>query len=113
MNLEQYRYFLKDSIRKTIDFSKTDQSKGIKAPPIEKPYSAKSNRIELITADWKKFLTLVFQKPLKTEKVVGIIIKTPNSHRIVISIMGNSGNPHVCWKLCFPQCPLSWLSPRP
>jgi len=30
--LKKYRYFLKDSIRKTIDFSQTDQSKGI--PPL-------------------------------------------------------------------------------
>ncbi len=35
--LEQIRYFLKDSIRKQIDFSETDQNRGIAAPPIEKP----------------------------------------------------------------------------
>ena len=31
-NLDQYRYFLKDSVRKTIDFSKTDQIKGCLLP---------------------------------------------------------------------------------
>ncbi len=43
---KQNRYFLKDSVRKTIDFSKTDQSLGIPPPPKEKPY--RSGR-ELIT----------------------------------------------------------------
>ena len=36
--LDQNRYFLKDSIRKTIDFSKTDQSRRLPPPPVEKPY---------------------------------------------------------------------------
>ncbi len=38
--IERYRYFLKDSIRKEIDFSQTDQSRGCDIPPIEKPYPA-------------------------------------------------------------------------
>ena len=48
---EQYRYFLKDSIRKTIDFSGTDQSLGVPPPPIEKPYSTDAERIDLIPPD--------------------------------------------------------------
>ena len=47
--IEQYRYFLKDSIRKEIDFSATDQNKGVDAPPIEKPYPADAVRIDLVT----------------------------------------------------------------
>ena len=43
----EYRYFLKDSIRKTVDFSQTDQSKGLKPPPLEKPYSKGAAKIEL------------------------------------------------------------------
>jgi SagB-type dehydrogenase family enzyme len=43
----QYRSFLKDSIRKGIDFSKTDQNRGIAPPPIEKPYSKEARRITL------------------------------------------------------------------
>ncbi len=31
------RSFLKDSIRKVIDFSRTDQFRGVAPPPIEKP----------------------------------------------------------------------------
>jgi SagB-type dehydrogenase family enzyme len=49
--LEQYRYFLKDTLRQKIDFSLTDQRKGIPPPPIEKPYDMKGKRIELVTKD--------------------------------------------------------------
>lgn len=50
---QKYRYFLKDSIRKTIDFSKTDQSRGVMAPPLEKPYSKDAEKIDLIVDDWE------------------------------------------------------------
>ncbi len=43
----QNRYFLKDSIRKAIDFSKTDQNLGLPPPPVEKPYKSSQNLIEL------------------------------------------------------------------
>jgi len=45
--LRQYRQFLKDSIRKSVDFSRTDQSRGIAAPPIEKPYRKDALRVDL------------------------------------------------------------------
>jgi len=52
--LEQFRNFLKDSLRKKIDFSQTDQSKGIPTPPIEKPYPADAARFDLSKpGDWK------------------------------------------------------------
>ena len=35
---DQYRFFLKDTIRKQIDFSQTDQSRGVPPPPVEKPF---------------------------------------------------------------------------
>jgi len=47
-SIEQNRYFLKDSVRKKIDFSRTDQSLGVPPPSIEKPYSADAERIDLI-----------------------------------------------------------------
>ena len=46
--IEQNRYFMKDSVRKEIDFSGTDQSSGIPPPPVEKSYSADAERITLI-----------------------------------------------------------------
>lgn len=50
-SLDRYRHFLKDSVRKTIDFSGTDQSRGVPAPPVEKPYSADAELIDLIPPD--------------------------------------------------------------
>jgi SagB-type dehydrogenase family enzyme len=49
--IRQYRAFLKDSIRKTIDFSQTDQSRGIIPPPVQKPFSKEKKRIDLIGVD--------------------------------------------------------------
>jgi len=45
--IDRYRYFLKDSIRLTIDFSRTDQSRGVPPPPVEKPLSADARRVDL------------------------------------------------------------------
>ncbi len=52
--LKVYRYFLKDSIRKKINFRFTDQNQGIPAPSIEKPCPDGSNLIDLPGPDgWK------------------------------------------------------------
>jgi SagB-type dehydrogenase family enzyme len=48
------RYFLKDTIRKTINFAYTDQNKGIDPPPLEKPYSPDLTRIHLEHVDWEE-----------------------------------------------------------
>jgi SagB-type dehydrogenase family enzyme len=51
--IDRYRYFLKDSIRLSIDFSQTDQSRGVPPPPVEKPYSADAHRVDLPpTGQW-------------------------------------------------------------
>ncbi len=53
--LKRYRDFLKDSIRLSIDFSQTDQSRGIPPPPIEKPYAPDAKRIDLVRPDaWQE-----------------------------------------------------------
>jgi SagB-type dehydrogenase family enzyme len=50
----QHCEFLKDNIRKRINFSHTDQNQGVPAPPIEKPYPAEARRIDLIRpGEWK------------------------------------------------------------
>jgi SagB-type dehydrogenase family enzyme len=54
--LKKYRSFLKDSIRKGIDFSKTDQHRGIAPPPIEKPYPKEAKRVDLLPYDQFKDL---------------------------------------------------------
>jgi SagB-type dehydrogenase family enzyme len=53
---EQYRYFLKDTVRRTIDFSMTDQSRGVAPPPLEKPVPAEEERIGLVRKEtWSGF----------------------------------------------------------
>jgi SagB-type dehydrogenase family enzyme len=47
----KYRSFLKDSIRKEIDFSRTDQHRGVAPPPIEKPCPPEAGRTDLPPAD--------------------------------------------------------------
>jgi SagB-type dehydrogenase family enzyme len=45
--LEAYRSFLKDNIRKTVDFSLTDQNRRMPPPPVEKSYAPEKKRIDL------------------------------------------------------------------
>ncbi|HQG34457.1 MAG TPA: SagB/ThcOx family dehydrogenase [Syntrophales bacterium] len=47
--LKQYRSFLKDTIRKHIDFSQTDQHRGVGPPPIEKPPAPEAPKIDLVS----------------------------------------------------------------
>jgi len=42
------RHFLKDTVRRTIDFSGTDQHRGVPPPPLEKPFPAGATRIGLV-----------------------------------------------------------------
>lgn len=52
-NQDDYRYFLKDSIRLALDFRATDQNRGVAPPPIQKPVPADATRIALAPAhDW-------------------------------------------------------------
>lgn len=48
--MEKHRYFLKDTVRQTIDFRRTDQSRGVPAPPIEKPFATDAKRVDLVAA---------------------------------------------------------------
>lgn len=53
MNTIDAREFLKDTIRQQIDFAHTDQSRGVPAPPIEKPFDPAAIRIPLpAPQDW-------------------------------------------------------------
>lgn len=54
LQIEQGRYFLKDTIRQNIDLSQTDQNRGLEPPPLEKPYPADAKRINLVPpGKWK------------------------------------------------------------
>jgi len=45
--LQSYRYFLKDSMRKKINFRFTDQNQGVPVPSIEKKYTRDATLIDL------------------------------------------------------------------
>ena len=56
----QNREFLKDSLRKRTDFSKTDQNRGIPAPPVQKPFDPEAPRVRLSTyKEWKSIISNV------------------------------------------------------
>ncbi len=59
--IKEYRYFLKDSIRKEINFHLTDQSKGKAPPEAQKPYDKNGTIIDLIKVD---AFSSDFQMPL-------------------------------------------------
>lgn len=46
-DINHYRYFLKDSVRKTIDFRATDQNRGVPVPPLEEQVDQQLPRISL------------------------------------------------------------------
>lgn len=46
-DIKTHRYFLKDSVRKTIDFRASDQSRGVPVPPLEEPIDQQLPRISL------------------------------------------------------------------
>ena len=57
--VQQFRFFLKDSIRKMIDFSETDQSRRIPPPPVQKPYPEGAFTIPLPRRnEWKHIATV-------------------------------------------------------
>jgi len=69
LSREQYRYFLKDSIRLSLDFSKTDQSRGIAPPAVEKAVEAGSKRIDLLSpGQWKQIPAIDFLTAVKSRK---------------------------------------------
>ena len=60
------RNFLKDSIRKSFDFSKTAQNRGIIAPPIQKPYPENADLIDLVVEDeWENIFNIPLARATK------------------------------------------------
>ena len=47
MDRDMGRYFLKDSIRREVDFAETDQGRMKPGPPVEKPFDAQARRVHL------------------------------------------------------------------
>ncbi len=67
--LKLFRYFLKDSIRQKINFTLTDQNKGVPPPPIEKPYPLDSTLIDLIKKEnWENFSHISLVEAIKNRR---------------------------------------------
>jgi SagB-type dehydrogenase family enzyme len=61
----EYRDFLKDTIRKTVDFSLTEQSRGIEPPPPQKPCPPGAKKITLPEpGTWKSVPELNLEKAI-------------------------------------------------
>ncbi|MBN1620663.1 SagB/ThcOx family dehydrogenase [candidate division WOR-3 bacterium] len=64
-----YRDFLKDTVRKKTDFSKTAQSRGIAPPPVEKPSPPGAKKIELISpGKWQNIRNISIEKAIALRK---------------------------------------------
>jgi SagB-type dehydrogenase family enzyme len=71
--MKKNRNFLKDRIRKSVDFSKTEQSIGVNIPAIEKPYSNDALLVDLIVEEnwdlkYKKSLASAIKNRMSRRK---------------------------------------------
>ena len=68
---EKFRDFLKSSCWKTIDFSTTDQAKGIKPPPAEKPGNPEDKKIDLIRpGEWQSIRKVSVEAAIAQRKSI-------------------------------------------
>ncbi len=56
--MQDLKYFLKDSVRKRVDFSQTDQSRGLPPPPLQKPCPADARKIDLPRNDSREMASV-------------------------------------------------------
>ena len=67
--IAHYRYFLKDSVRLTIDFYQTNQNRGVLPPPVEKSFPAESHVITLPREDqWHNISPVDLVSAMKNRK---------------------------------------------
>ena len=66
---KDHRDFLKNSIRKRIDFSRTAQSRGVAQPPLQKPAPSGATKIPLVQAGtWKSIPGADLEKAIARRK---------------------------------------------
>ncbi len=58
-SMERGRYFLKDTVRRKVDFSQVDQHRGIRPPPIEKPLREDGELVDLVSVGCWNGITAV------------------------------------------------------
>jgi len=67
--LKTYRYFLKDSIRKKINFRHTEQHQNVPPPPIQKPCPVDATRMDLPgPKEWKSISACDLTKAIANRK---------------------------------------------
>jgi SagB-type dehydrogenase family enzyme len=70
-SIEGYRYFLKDSIRKELDFSTSDQQRGIPPPEVQKPFRPEQTLIDLTRPEeFDTSFTISLTQAIKDRKSV-------------------------------------------
>ncbi len=78
--LQMYRYFLKDSIRKKINFRFTDQNQGIPVPPIEKNFPDGARRVDLPGPElWKNIPLADLTRAIGSRKSHRVYLDQPLS----------------------------------
>jgi len=78
IDMDTFRYFLKDHVRLTIDFRKTDQSMGQNPPPIEKPFPKNAKRIDLPPPEkWSEVKDISLTSAFKNRKSHRVFKKQP------------------------------------
>jgi SagB-type dehydrogenase family enzyme len=65
--LDDCRSFLKDSIRKAVDFKATEQSRGVPAPPLEKPWNPDARRITL-PGEWPDIGQMAVEQAIRVRE---------------------------------------------
>jgi SagB-type dehydrogenase family enzyme len=64
--IKKNRNFLKDTIRKSVDFSKTEQNNGVSIPHIQKPYPKNADLIDLVVKeDWDNIFNIPLARAVK------------------------------------------------
>jgi SagB-type dehydrogenase family enzyme len=76
--IERYRYFLKDGIRRDVDFAATEQSRGLPPPPIEKPRDPDAKRLDLPGPDqWTEIGQVALDKAIRDRESRRRYSRTP------------------------------------
>jgi SagB-type dehydrogenase family enzyme len=76
--MEKSRYFLKDTVRHTIDLSQSDQNRGLEPPPLEKPIPADAKLIKLVRpGKWKNITGVSLENAIANRQSRRIFLDEP------------------------------------
>ncbi len=79
-SIEQYREFLKDSVRLVVDFTKTDQNTGVPMPPVEKPFAPGAKLVDLPPkSEWQSIGSVDLTSAIENRRSHRLFKKKPLS----------------------------------